>query len=231
VVFHRRLHPNWRPRFTASHLSYTGFASAQYQAAVKVHGVFPSDRGYAASSPRLQFHRAPGRDSAPLVTPFMQVGTYPTRNFATLGPLELRPPFTRALVGSFALRLTPPLTYWHRAGVRPYTSPYGLAEPCVFVKQSAGPLHCGPPRLFTPQRAPLLPKLRGQIAEFLNGGYPARLWILSSPTCVGFRYGHLNAWHRGFSRHSVRPSSPVENHRLPIATVNYGHGFAYAPSP
>src|SRR5215211_7256624 len=37
-------------------------------------------------SPRLQFHRADGRDSAQIVTPFVQVGTYPTRNFATLGP-------------------------------------------------------------------------------------------------------------------------------------------------
>ena len=31
----------------------------QYQVVVKVHGVFPSSRGYSASSPRLQFHRAP----------------------------------------------------------------------------------------------------------------------------------------------------------------------------
>src|SRR5262249_35286343 len=28
-------------------------------------------------------------DSGPVVTPFMQVGTYPTRNFATLGPSKL----------------------------------------------------------------------------------------------------------------------------------------------
>ncbi len=40
-------------------------------------------------------------------------------------------------------------------------------------------------------RAPLLPKLRGQFAEFLNRGFLARLRILSSPTCVGLRYGHL----------------------------------------
>src|SRR5690606_4768700 len=31
-----------------------------------------------------------------------------------------------------------------RAGVRPYTSSYDLAEPCVFDKQSPGPFHCGP---------------------------------------------------------------------------------------
>ena len=38
-----------------------------------------------------------------------------------------------------------PLTFRHRAGVRPYTSSLDLAEPCVFDKQSPGPLHCGPP--------------------------------------------------------------------------------------
>ena len=76
----------WRRRITASHLCYTERTLTQCQPAVKVHGVFPSDRGYVASSPRLQFHRVPRGDSAPVVTPFMQVGTYPTRNFATLGP-------------------------------------------------------------------------------------------------------------------------------------------------
>ena len=39
--------------------------------------------------------------------------------------------------------------------------------------------------------APLLPKLRGHFAEFLNKGSPVSLRILSSPTCVGFRYGYL----------------------------------------
>ena len=38
--------------------------------------------------------------------------------------------------------------------------------------------------------APLLPKLRGHFAEFLNKGSLVRLRILSSPTCVGLRYGH-----------------------------------------
>ena len=86
VVFHRRLADGWRRRVVASHLSYTEPTLDQCQPAVKVHGVFPSNRGYVASSPRLQFHRVPRGDSAPVVTPFMQVGTYPTRNFATLGP-------------------------------------------------------------------------------------------------------------------------------------------------
>ncbi len=37
--------------------------------------------------------------------------------------------------------------------------------------------------------APLLPKLRGHFAEFLNKGSSARLGILYLPTCVGFGTG------------------------------------------
>ena len=39
-------------------------------------------------------------------------------------------------------------------------------------------------------RAHLLPKLRCHFAEFLKQGSLTRLRILSSPTCVGLRYGH-----------------------------------------
>ena len=48
--------------------------------------------------------------------------------------------------------------------------------------------------------APLFPKLRGHFAEFLDNASPAGLRILSSSTCVGFRYGyHIN--NSGFSRY------------------------------
>ena len=87
AVFQGRLPRGWRPGIFASRLSSTRRPCAQCQAAVKVHGVFPSLRGEAASSPPVQFRRAHGRDSAQVVAPFVQVGTYPTRNFATLGPL------------------------------------------------------------------------------------------------------------------------------------------------
>ena len=55
----------------------------------KAPGVFSSCRRYRASSLGLDFHRAPGRDSAPVVTPFMHSGTYPERNYATFEPSEL----------------------------------------------------------------------------------------------------------------------------------------------
>ena len=61
---------------------------------VKVHGVFPSNCKKPASSRVFQIHQEYVGDSKEVVTPFMQVGTYPTRNFATFGPSELQPPFT-----------------------------------------------------------------------------------------------------------------------------------------
>ena len=47
--------------------------------------------------------------------------------------------------------------------------------------------------------APLIPKLRGHFAEFLNNTSPVGLWIFSSSTCVGLRYGY-NQYNSGFSR-------------------------------
>ena len=40
-------------------------------------------------------------------------------------------------------------------------------------------------------RVPLLPKLRGDFAEFLSESYLAHLSIFYQPTCGGFRYGYL----------------------------------------
>src|SRR6266496_3227683 len=86
------------------------------------------------------------------------------------------------------------LTFRHRAGVSPYTSPSGFAETCVFSKQSVGPLSCDLQMLevrdLTHPRAPLLPKLRGYFAEFLSQSSLDRLGILLPSTSVGLRYGH-----------------------------------------
>ena len=50
-----------------------------------------------------------------------------------------------------------------------------------------------------PTGAPLLPKLRGNFAEFLNEGYLDHLSILYLPTCVGFGTG-TRVLPRSFSR-------------------------------
>ena len=60
------------------------------------------------------------------------------------------------------------------------------------------PVHCG----LVLHQAPLLPKLRGCFAEFLNNASSVGLRILSSSTCVGLRYGH-NKYYSGFSRHGT----------------------------
>ena len=62
----------------------------------------------------------------------MQDGTYPSRDFATLGPLGLRPPF----IGIYIQTLVYNFILQHRADVRLYTSYFYLAKSYVFVKQS-----------------------------------------------------------------------------------------------
>ncbi len=73
---------------------------------------------------------------------------------------------------------------------------FDFAESCVFSKQSPGPLYCNSfpltGRAGSRAGAPLLPKLRGEFAEFLNEGSHSRLRMFSLPTCVGLRYGYPN---------------------------------------
>jgi hypothetical protein len=82
VVFHRCLPLSRNRGFPGSHLSYADRTVIHDQSAVKVHGVFPSRCGHPASSPEPQIRRAARQDSRSIGTPFVQVGTYPTRNFA-----------------------------------------------------------------------------------------------------------------------------------------------------
>ena len=106
------------------------------------------------------------------------------------------------------------MTFRHRAGVSPYTSPFGFAETCVFDKQSPGPFHCDHISV-----APLLPKLRGQFAEFLNNPSPDGLRILSSSTCVGLRYGRLVNTHT-FSRPDTSSASLLKFQSLTPGSTN-----------
>ena len=60
--------------------------------------------------------------------------------------------------------------------------------------------------------APLLPKLRGHFAEFLNEGSSDRLGILYLPTCVGFGTGTSNlprrfSWRHGFKDFGLTASA------------------------
>src|SRR6266404_5330224 len=90
AVFHCCLLPSRDQGFTGSCLCYADCSVTHDQSAVKVHGVFPSRCGHPASSPEPQIRRVTRQDSRSIVTPFVQVGTYPTRNFARFISLRFR---------------------------------------------------------------------------------------------------------------------------------------------
>jgi len=60
----------------------------------------------SASARQLQFHRYITKDSGAVVTPFMRGGNYPPRNFATLGPSEIRPPFISSYIYAIHINLS-----------------------------------------------------------------------------------------------------------------------------
>ena len=81
------------------------------------------------------------------------------------------------------------LTFWHWAGISPYTSACALAETCVFVKQLLGVFRCGPTCV-----GQSLSRSYGRFfAEFLNASFLDHLRILISPTGVGLRYGQFSS--------------------------------------
>jgi hypothetical protein len=124
-----------------------------------------------------------------------------------------------------------PLTDWHRAGVSPHTSAYALAETCVFGKQSVEPVHCDQRPLTTrsgsPALVPLLPKLRGQFAEFLSLGSPVHLAALAAVYQCRFavrtRWGCLEAFLAGTASRHLALSCPSAS---PSPLTSSDAGFA-----
>ena len=79
-----------------------------------------------------------------------------------------------------------------------------------------------------PTEAPLLPKLRGQFAEFLNQSSPDRLSILYLPTCVGLGYGHhVNSLEVFLDSVGSLTSPKTARHRISELMPD---GFAYQTS-
>ena len=83
-----------------------------------------------------------------------------------------------------------------------YTAPCAAWHTPVFLLNSrlgrfAATCSCWGARPYHKQ-ASLLPKLRDHYAEFLDHVSLVHLRLLASPTCVGFRYGHLEAPHPAF---------------------------------
>ena len=129
---------------------------------------------------------------------------------------------TAAVYRGFDSKLAPLLlTFRHRAGVRPYTSPCGFAEPCVFVKQSPPPGLC-PPHLLAQARGLLIPKLRRQFAEFLQQSSLKRLGMLYQSTCVGFGYGLAGGC---FLEPLRRPGNPISLNNIRDSSHFPGRGL------
>ena len=77
-----------------------------------------------------------------------------------------------------------------------------------------------------PTGAPLLPKLRGNFAEFLNEGYLDHLGILCLSTCVGFGTG-THTLPRGFSRRYGFRDWPGLRPAGIAPRVRHARGFTY----
>ena len=74
-------------------------------------------------------------------------------------------------------------------------------------------------------QAPLLPKLRGHFAEFLNHNSLDRLSILYLITCVGLGYGRLKPRVDAFLGSIGSPNPPVRGSHQISGIMN--SGFAY----
>jgi len=80
------------------------------------------------------------QDSRAVVIPFILVGTYPTTDYATLGPSELQPPFPDGYIRCI-LNIA---CSQSRAGQVSNPIPHliNFAEFCVFIKQSPPLVTC-----------------------------------------------------------------------------------------
>ena len=158
----------------------------------------------------------------------MRAGTYPAMNFATLGPLELRPPFTGPSIQS--LVVAPLLfSFQHRAGVRPYTSCYHFAESCVFNKQSLPPILCHP--LLSKERGPPYPEVTEAICRVPSTWFSLRLGLLDLSTSVGlstvWAEASLKRPSTGTTRSFLEPRKPedaIQSHPTrPLGSVASRH--------
>src|SRR5204863_3076022 len=112
-----------------------------------------------------------------------------------------------------------------------------FARTCVFSKQSLLAGLCGHQTLArngaSSPMAPLLPKLRGHFAEFLNHSSPDRLSILYLTTCVGLGYGPHGHSLEAFLGSMGSLSSPhsATHHVSALTTGGFAYLSAYTLTP
>ena len=110
----------------------SGYSKAPWGLSVlpRVTGIFTG----TTISPGGQLRQCPDRYT------FRAGRNLPDKEFRYLRTVIVTAAVYRGFNSKLALLL---LTFRHRAGVTPYISSFDLAESCVFVKQSPGPIHCG----------------------------------------------------------------------------------------
>ncbi len=129
-----------------------------------------------------------------------------------------------------------PLTFRHRAGVTPYMSACAFAGSCVFVKQSPGPILCGPLGLPAQGRTPYTghPFSRSygvNLPSSLTRNHSYALELSLLPTSVGLRYGRSRRPVHGFSwRQGLTGSSLVARGLLPSSVRRPARLNAATPS-
>lgn len=127
-----------------------------------------------------------------------------------------------------------PLTFGHWPGVGPYTSPFGLAGTCVFVKQSPRPLICDPLGLLgrkvrSPYWGSPSPEVTGTFCRVPWRGFSrapvdtllAHLWRfpVRSPALRAALSGGLG---KGFSWLPWGTTSPRKGGSLPPSQPSHG---------
>ena len=101
-----------------------------------------------------------------------------------------------------------------------------FAECYVFVKQSHGPVYCAS---WHCPGGPLLPKLRGYVAEFLNEVSLARLGIFAPSHLCRFWYG-LHVGNRGAFLGSMDAWPRTRQAAFPVRTFPSVQGVTIDPS-
>ena len=139
----------------------------------------------------FNFAESLGGDSVAIVTPFVQVGTYPTKEFRYLRTVIV----TAAVYRGFDQELAPHhLTFRHRAGVTPYIRPLSCLQSAVFLIDSRShrfsATRCrSAAGAFTYQGIPS-PEVTVSICQSSFSWSSLKRGISLKPTCVGLRCGH-----------------------------------------
>jgi hypothetical protein len=102
-----------------------------------------------------------------------------------------------------------------------------LQTPVFLLNSRLGRFSAAGLRFLDVLPAPLIPKLRGNFAEFLLRESLEHLRLLASPTCVGLRYGQRPSW---FAKIFLAAcvGHPLRGHTPPSASpLDYPDGFTY----